>query len=49
MGQAALDFVQRFDLRVVLSEFEKELRALAERVPERVSSPVAAVPCAKLD
>lgn len=28
MGQAALDFVQRFDLRTVLSEFERELVAL---------------------
>lgn len=33
MGQAALDFVQRFDLQMVLGEFEKELRGLAGEGP----------------
>jgi hypothetical protein len=49
MGQAALNFVQRFDLRLVLGEFEKELRALADSLPERANGQVTAIPCAKLD
>lgn len=47
MGQAALDFVQRFDLQAVLGEFERELRLLAGEVP-RIPA-VRVVPCAKLD
>ena len=32
MGQAALAFVQRFDMKHVLAGFEKELRELAGEV-----------------
>jgi hypothetical protein len=35
MGQAALSFVQRFDMRRVLGDFEKELRELAAEKPAR--------------
>lgn len=33
MGQAALAFVQRFDMTRVLAGFEKELRELAGEIP----------------
>jgi hypothetical protein len=48
MGEAALDFVRRFDLQVVLRDFEKELRTLADEA-QGSSGRVAVVSCAKLE
>jgi hypothetical protein len=49
MGEAALDFVQRFDLQVVLRNFEKELRELAVGQAQGDAAAAVVVPCAKLD
>jgi hypothetical protein len=49
MGEAALEFVQRFDLQVVLRAFEKELCALVAVQPQADPERAAAIPCAKLD
>lgn len=49
MGQAALDFVRRFDLKIVLGDFERELRELAAGEHRAEAPRVRVMPCAKME